>query len=266
MTYSSLQVFKLVIEGYFGLDMRQLSLWLKIIYSILIELGIVVVNLSLESVIILHLIFRIHNEWCCMMFMLPWNLRMTLFSHFHVFYFLNVYICIYILLFHFTLILLFFHFWIEVVRVETLVVWEIYLKLVRLPCLRNGLLHNQVKLFIIFSDLAEYNRLAHDLVNLIEWIVALVIHFILHNVAVAIIIRHLHFIFFRWIFFVFIHFPLEIRSPYVCCYFRCVPVNFLCLLHFYYFFISVFYVYLCQLVVSNCRLVLWEYILLAILK
>jgi hypothetical protein len=110
MTYSSLQVFKLVIEWFFGLYMRQLPLWLEIIQSILIELSIVVVNLSLESLVVLHLIFRINNEWCCVILLLPWNLRMTLFTHFHIIYFLNIYICIYILIFHLSLILPFFIF------------------------------------------------------------------------------------------------------------------------------------------------------------
>lgn len=175
--------------------MWQFSLWLKIIYSILIKLFIVIVILSLESIIILHLI---HNKWCCMMLLLPWNLWITLFTNFNVFNFFYVYICINIFLFHFTFILLFFHFGIEIICIETLIIWEIYLKLVRLPCLRNGLMNNQINFFIIFSDLAEYNRLAHDLINLIEWIIALIIHFIMHNVTVAILFGCLNFVFIRW--------------------------------------------------------------------
>ena len=207
MTYSSLQVFKLVIEWFFGLYMRQLPLWLEIIQSILIELSIVVVNLSLESLVVLHLIFRIHNEWCCVILLLPWNLRMTLFTHFYIIYFLNINICIYILIFHLTLILPFFHFWIHIVCQITLIIWEVNLQLVCLPCLRKCLLHNQINFFIIFSDLAEYYRLSHNLINLIEWIVALIIHFILHYVAVTIVFRYLYFLFIRWLFFVFNHFP-----------------------------------------------------------
>ena len=198
--------------------------------------------------------------------MLPWNLRMTLFTHFYIIYFLNVYICIYILIFHLTLILPFFHFWIKVICQITLIVWEVYLQLVCLPCLRKCLLHNQINFFIIFSDLAEYYRLSHNLINLIEWIIALIIYFILHYVAVTVVLRYWCFLFIKWLISIFNHFPLEIWSSYIRCYFRCVPVYFLCLLHFYYFFIFILYVYLCQLVVSYCRLVLWEYFLLVILK
>lgn len=202
-----------------------------------------------------------------MMLLLSWNLWMTLLTNFHFFYFFYVYICIIIVLFHFTIILLFFHFGIEIVCIETLIIWEVYLILIRLTCLRISLVDNQINFFIIFSDLAEYNGLAHDLINLIERIIALIIHFILHNVAMAILVRYLHFLFLRWShFFLLISFLFQFWHSNIRSYFRCVTNNFLCLFHFYYFFIFILYVYLCQLIVSNCRLVLWEDVLFEILK
>ena len=180
---------------------------------------------------------------------------MALFTHFSIIYFLNVYIGIYILIFHFTLKLPFFYFRIEVVRQIALVIGEIYLQLVCLPCLRNRLLHNQINLFIIFCNLAENYRLAHDLIYLIERIVALIIQSVLHYIAMAIVFRYILFLFISWFIFVFHHFTLDIRCSHVRCYFRCVPVYIFCLLHFYNSFIFIFYVYLGQLIISDCRLI-----------
>jgi len=202
-----------------------------------------------------------------MMLLFSSHLLVALFAHFGIINFFDIYICICYFLFHFTFILLFFHFWIEVVCIETLVIWKIYLHLICLPCLRNSLLNNQIYFFVVLSNLAENNWLTHYLVKLIEWIITLVIHFIIQNVAMTVLFRHFHFVIWRWShLMVLIAFTLEIRNSNICCYFRCICLNFLCLFNFDYFLIIILNIYLCKLIITNCWLILYKDILLVIMK
>ena len=95
----------------------------------------------------------------------------------------------------------------------------------------------------------------------------MVIHFIVQNIAMAVLFRHFHFVFRRWSrLLVLIAFALEIRDSNIGCNFGCICLNFLCLFHFDYFFIIILNIHLSKLIISNGWLVLYKDILLVIVK